>query len=132
MTIKIDQALIANFIAANYGMPIASENLTYTPIPGTAYAELTVVPTDRLGQSFKETDELTGTFRVILRFPENESSGPSKSMADLILTTFKVGSAHTYEGVTARMRKTNREPGYPEDGWYKTVLTMSYHALLTR
>tara|TARA_R110000772_G_scaffold268452_1_gene395604 strand:+ start:36694 stop:37092 length:399 start_codon:yes stop_codon:yes gene_type:complete len=132
MTVKIDQAFVADFVAGAYGIAIVHENTHYEPTPGTPYAELLVLQNDQEAQSLVELNDTTGIFRVILRYPTNKGAGPAKVMADSILSTFKVGSAHTYSGVTARVRRTKREPGYPEDGWYKMVLTMSYHALLTR
>ena len=132
MSVKIDQAFTKAFIDAAFGIAIAHENQSYTPVPGTPYAELLLLPNNTIPNTISDLDETTGIFRVILRYPENKSAGPAKTIADSILTTFKVGSAHTYSGETARVTKTKREPGYQEDGWYKVVLTMSYHALLTR
>ena len=132
MSIAIDQALTQDFIDAAYGLPIVHENLDYKPVAQTAYAELIMIPNAKVPQSVSDLDENTGIFRIILRYPLNTGAFAVKTQAEAILTTFKVGSVHTYSSLDTRVTRVSRQPGVPEDGWYKMVLTISYITFTAR
>lgn len=132
MSFSIDKALIKAFDDAAFGLPIADENRDYLPGNQEAYAELFVIQNDKIPQSIKELDQVTGIFRVILRYPLNVGSGTIKAMADTILAIFKIGSVHINSGLSTRVTKIGRDRGVPEDGWFKLVLTISFITFITR
>lgn len=131
MSIKIDQALIAHFIDAGTGLPIAHENINYTPT-GDAYAEIIVLPNDTTALNYKHTNQTDGVFRAILRYPSGRGALPSKTAAEIILNHFKIATLIEYDGVLVEITGSKREPGVQEDGWYKLVLTVPYRAFITR
>jgi len=132
MSIKIDQAFVQDFIDAAYGLPIVHENLDYSPVAQTAYAELIMIQNATIAQSIADLNEDTGIFRIILRYPLNTGAFTIKTKAEAILTTFKISTTHTYGGLISRVTRVNREPGVPEEGWFKMVLTVSYITFTAR
>jgi hypothetical protein len=132
MSVKIDQALISAFIDASFGLPIAHENGTYDPQPGTDYAELLVLQNNITPLNLSSSNETDGIFRVILRYPAGELAITSKTMADTIFANFGIGQRLSYSGVKVTIMSNQRGPGVNEDSWYKMVLTMSYRAFLAR
>lgn len=130
--LQIDQALISDFIAASFGLPIAHENLDFTPTPQTAYAELRVLPNPVEMRDLDATDDTTGIFRVILRYPLNAGAIAAKTMAQTILSRYNNGTDVLYSGQKLTVISSQRQQGYPEDGWYKLVLSINYYAHIAR
>lgn len=130
--IEIDQALVEAFIDGSFGLPIAHENAQYSPVAGTAYAELRVLQNDRTPFAVDGIDETDGVFRVRLFYPADKYSISAKTKADAIFAVFKIGKKLTYGGTTLRITSNQRQPGLAEDGWYQLVLTINYRAFITR
>lgn len=132
MKIAVDQALVSSFISGSFGLPIAHENLEYTPTTGTAYAEITVFDSDKMPETVNTADRQIGMFQVVLRYPTNSGAIVAKTKAAEILDHFKLYSIHEYSDQKVRITEHKRGPGYPEDGWYKIVLRMSFLAFTPR
>ena len=135
--LAVDQAFVSAFINAAFGLPIAHENLPYTPTAGTADAELLNIPNDVTPYSLRDSDETTGLFRVILRYPVDTGAVAAKTMTDAIFAVFKLGTTVSYNATgnpvtSAQVVGVQRLPGVVEDGWYKLVLTIRYRAFLRR
>lgn len=130
MSTKIDQALVSAFIAGNFEIGIAYENLDFDPVD--AYAELRVLHNDTTPATLKHSNQTDGVFRVILRYPTDATDIPAKKKADEIFSVFKIGRKFSYEGVRLTVTGNKREPGANEAGHYKLVLTIPYRAFLTR
>jgi len=136
--VSIDQAIVLAFVAANFGLPIAYENDdfdpqdSFDPATADAFAELIVAQNYVTPFSLNHSDQSDGVFRVILRAPLRDGAIPIKKKADEIFQAFKIGKRLTQAGVSVTMTGAKREPGVPEDGWFKLVLTMPYKAFLTR
>ena len=132
MSIKVDQALIQSFISAAFGLPVAHENIDYTPTVGTAYAEITVFDSGTEALDLSHTNERIGLFQCVLRYPINTGAVAAKTKAEAIFNRFEIGSKHTYSGQDVWITAHDRQPGYPENGWYKIVMRMRYRAFITR
>lgn len=132
MSILIDDAFVTAFIDGAFGLPIAHENIDYNPSPGTAYAEIFVIPNPRTPLSLQDTDITTGLFRVVLRYPVGDGSITAKTKAEAIIAAFPINSTVTAGGQSARVTRVMRDRGFPEDGWYKTVVTIFYEAFIAR
>jgi len=132
MLIAVDQALVSSFIAGSFGLPIAHENLEYTPTTGTAYAEITVFDSSKVPELINNWDRQVGIFQVVLRYPTNGGAIAAKTKAAEILDHFKLYSIHEYSDQKVRITEHKRGPGYPEAGWYKIVLRMSFLAFTPR
>lgn len=132
MSIKIDQAFIDSFINASFGVEIAYQNLPYEPTSGTAYAELLNIPNDITALDLKNTNETDGLFRVILRYPADSGAITPKTKAESIMANYPIGSSVSYSGQSAIITAVNRQAGIVEEGWYVTVITITYRAFITR
>lgn len=130
--LKVDQGLIDMFVDSAFGLPVAHENVAYTPTSGTAYAELIVMPNDQTAFSVSDTDRTDGIFRVILRYPVNGGAVTAKTMADTVFAVFKVGSFFYYDDQKIEITGFTRDTGYHESGWYKLVLSIRYNAFIRR
>ena len=78
MSVKIDQAFIQSYIDGSFGLPIAYENSPYSPIAGTAYAELRNITNPIEANSITDTNETTGIFRVVVRYPADSGAITAK------------------------------------------------------
>ena len=132
MSLKIDLAFLQKFIDDAYGLPIAHENLNYDPVAGTAYAELVNLPNDITPLSLKHSDQTDGVFRVVLRYPVNTGAINIKTMADSILTGFKIGTVVTYSGQTATVTRTGKNRGINDNQWHTLIVDIFYRAFITR
>ena len=130
-SVKIDQALLSAFIDGAFSMPIAHENLPFTP-GSDAYAEVLILQNDTTPWSLKHSNETDGIFRVILRYPADTGAIAAKQKAEEIFNVFKIGSRHEYNGATVTITTNQRALGVQETGWYKLALSMQYKAYLKR
>jgi hypothetical protein len=130
--VRIDQAFVSAFIAGNFNLPIAHENLPYEPIAGTAYAAINVLQNDTTPRSLNSSDQTDGVFRVILHYPVNGGAMAAKNKAADIFATFKIAAQFCYGGACATVVAHQRQPGVAEDGWHKIVADIRYRAFITR
>ena len=128
----VDQAFISSFVNADFGLPIAHENRDYTPVQGTAYAEILVLQNDKTPWSVEDVDESDGVFRVILRYPSGQGVGAVKNKADEIIDNYKNGSEITHNGQTVKIISVNRAVGVQETGWYKMMVDIRYKTFFGR
>lgn len=132
--LRVDQGLINKFITAFPTFPTAHENSKYTPVAGTAYAELYVNPNDQTAFSC-DTDVTDGLFKIILRYPVNAGAITAKTMADSIFSIYPVDSYIYYPDTTGQKTEItgiSRDTGYHEAGWYKLVISIRYNAFIRR
>lgn len=131
---KIEQALLQRFFDGSFrhDLDIATENQPYEPSIGTPYAEIFVITNDITPFSLKHTNEVDGIFRVILRYPVNDSTKEFKEVAQAILDWFPIGERYSEDGQKVTITKQNIVKGVPEPGWYKRVLTIYWKAFLSR
>ena len=132
MSANIDKAFIGAYIDADLGLNIAHENTSFNPTAGTEYVELINIPNDITPADLSYTNETDGLFRIILYWPVNKGSVLAKEKADTILTVFPIDTEVCYDSQCATVTKVSREKGVSESGWYKTVITVSYRAFITR
>lgn len=128
----VDQALISSFVNADFGLPIAHENREYTPVAGTAYAEILVFQNDKTPWAVEDVDESDGVFRIILRYPSGQGVGGIKNKADEIIDTYKIGSRIIYNDQVIEVTAVNRAVGVQESGWYKIVIDVRYKTFFRR
>lgn len=132
--LKIDQAFITAWKTTNseFGLPTAYENKHYKPTQDAAYAEIFMLPNDSEALSLADSDETSGIFRVILRYPVGKGAFAAKNKAQEIINAFPIGTGVPYSGQSAIITKTSRQKGVNEDGWYKIVVSIQYFAIITR
>lgn len=132
MTIKVDQALINAFITGAFGLPIAHENIDYTPTVGTAYVELTVFDAGTAPLSMSDSDEQLGILQAILRHPPDAGAIAAKTAAEAIFDYFPIASRHLYSGQYVQILAHDRGAGRVVDGWYQIVCRVRFRAFVDR
>lgn len=132
MSIKIDQAFVQSFIDGAFGLPVDYENMPYTPVSGTAFAELRNIPNPIDSLTLADMNETSGLFRVILRYPVDSGAITAKAKAEEIMAHYPIGSSVAYSGQSATIRSVDRQAGVVEDAWYTLVVSIRYISFITR
>jgi hypothetical protein len=132
MSIKIDQAFLQSYIDGNFGLSISHENMPYTPVSGTEYAELINLPNPIDALTLADMNETSGIFRIILRYPVETGAIAAKTKAEAIMAHYPIGSTVAYSSQSATIRSVNRQAGIVEQSWYTIVVSITYLAFITR
>jgi len=132
MSLKIDQAFVQSFIDGSFGLPVDYENMPYTPVSGTAFAELIHLPNPIDSLTFADMNETSGIFRIILRYPADGGAVAAKTKAEAIMAHYPIGSSVAYSGQSATIRSVDRQAGVVEDAWYTLVVSIRYISFITR
>lgn len=132
MSIKIDQAFVQSFIDGSFGIPVNYENMPYTPVSGTAYAELINIPNPIDSMTLSDMNETSGIFRVILRYPVDSGAITPKTKAEEIMAHYPIGSSVAYSGQSATIRSVSRQAGAVMEAWYTIVVSIRYISFITR
>jgi len=132
MSIKIDQAFVQSFIDGSFGLPVDYENMPYTPVSGTAFAELIHLPNPIDSLTLADMNETSGIFRIILRYPADGGAVAAKTKAEAIMAHYPIGSSVAYSGQSATIRSVDRQAGVVEDAWYTLVVSIRYISFITR
>ncbi|MEO1108263.1 MAG: phage tail terminator-like protein [Pseudomonadota bacterium] len=130
--LAIEQALISDFIAQGFDLPIAHENAKYDPVPGVAYVKLTIFPNSARAADLNSTNESTGLMQFALHYPENEGAIPAKQKRQEIFDAYPIGHVLTYSGQRVTIKQIDPFRAYPDDGWFKVVGRISYEASTPR
>ena len=132
MSIKIDQAFVQSFVDGNFSLPVNYENMPYTPVSGTAYAELISLPNPIDSLSLSDMNETSGIFRVILRYPIDGGAITPKAKAEEIMAHYPIGSSVAYSEQSATIRSVSRQAASVIDAWYTIVVSIRYLSFITR
>jgi len=132
MSLKIDQAFVQSFIDGSFGLPVDYENMPYTPVSGTAFAELIHLPNPIDSLTLADMNETSGIFRIILRYPADGGAIAAKTKAEAIMAHYPIGSSVAYSGQSATIRSVDRQAGVVEDAWYTLVVSIRYISFITR
>jgi len=132
MSLKIDQAFVQSFIDGSFGLPVDYENMPYTPVSGTAFAELIHLPNPIDSLTLADMNETSGIFRIILRYPADGGAIAAKTTAEAIMAHYPIGSSVAYSGQSATIRSVDRQAGVVEDAWYTLVVSIRYISFITR
>lgn len=138
---KIDEALLATYVAGLFGLPTAYPNMgavdEYSnPVQpaGEPWARVSILPSRpvvaTLGPGGK--DEFNGVMQVDLFYPRNTGSGEANAKADEIITTFKAGTTHAAGAVTVHSDGAGRVRAVDLPDWYQTIIEIAFHSWLER
>jgi len=147
--LEIDQALIEQLLSAGLELDIVHENGNYSewdtdisdyihysgvykPNAQNAYLECKNFPAGRTQFSLAHSDEHTGLFQVIVRYPSDKAAFTAKSKAEQILEAFKIGRKMTYAFQTVSIVSNSRGAGISDGGFYQIVTRSNYRAFVAR
>jgi len=134
VSVKIDQALVSAFVTGAFGLPVAHENTSYEPTPGTAHVLLTVLrnPAQALSLGAGGMDETTGLLQATIRYPENAGAIAAKTKADELMGYFRIGRVFEHGGQRVQIVGKDRGTGRNQDGWYQLVTRFEFNARTQR
>lgn len=125
--IEIYQALTADFVAQAFGLPIAHENASYTPTPGTPWVRLRVFRGDTsAGDVAAATKEEAGFFQFTLHYPEGNGAITAHQQAQTIFDAYPLARRVSYGGETVRVTRWQLFDAKPDNGWFQVVGRIFY------
>lgn len=111
-------------------IPVAWPNVPFTPVKGTAYHRVNLLPATpeqrELGATGRNTE--TGVYQVDCVFPADAGAGNAWARAELVRAHFKRGTKLAGSGFVVTIRGAGPGPAIQEDGWYVVPVTISYYA----
>jgi len=146
VSIKVDQALLSTALNGGLEIDIVHENGVYsvwdggythstgvyTPDANREHMEVRNFPADVTAQSLKDSDEHTGLFQAIIKYPLDIGATTIKNKAEDFLALFVIGQAVTYGGESVYPVSKNRDGGRVEGGFYQIVCRVNYRAFISR
>jgi len=149
MTLAIDQAFTDTILNGGLNIDLVHENGLYstwggasyteglegpyTPGSGTTgFAELTHFPASIDPLTLNDTDEATGLYQIIVKYPADSGSIAAKTKADEVLALFPIGTAITYGVQKVYPTSKSLSSGRDDGGFYQITVRVNYRAFLTR
>lgn len=147
MSEAIDQAFIETILNGGLAIDVVHENGLYSVWSGSAYSHLSGVytpdanrehceirnfPAMRSPFSLAHSDEETGLFQIILKYPADIGAHTIKAKAEEVLALFTAGGTLTYSGQDTFIESKTRDGGRIEGGFYQIVVRINYRAFVSR
>lgn len=131
--LAIRRALETALAAITPALDTAYENRVYTPVNGTPYQAVTLLPAapgnDEIGPNYTQS----GLFQATLFYPA-DGTGPAtaQTRAELIRTTLKRGNSYVSGGVTTTVVRTAEiMPAFIEGDRYVLPVRLQFFASIT-
>ena len=129
---KIRRALEAQLNGMAPAIALAWENAPYTPVAGTPYARIFLLPTEPENPTFGAGDTFRrerGLFQISLFYPLQVGPADAAARAELIRTSFPRGASFTSGGVTVIIERTPEvAPALYEPDRYVLPVRIRYFA----
>jgi len=147
MTVKIDQAFTSALLNGGLAVDIVHENGVYSVWGGAAYSSHLGVyqPTngrpfieektfisDRSAYSLADSDEVTGLYQAIIKYPADAGAISAKTKVDAVSALFPIGSTITYSGQGIEIMSSRHDGGRNDGGFYQIVFRANFRAFLAR
>ena len=131
VTVDIDNIFVETLKSASYvGLPAVFENQDDTPKQQKEYIELLMFQNQNIALGLSEVDEGSGVFRVILYWPRDTGDIKAKQKAEEIRDLFPIRKIFTKGNSKVQITQNHREPGVPEPGWFKIVVSIYYRVFI--
>ncbi|MFA9200503.1 MAG: phage tail terminator-like protein [Cypionkella sp.] len=102
----IRAALETALAAMSGNLATAWENVPYTPVPGTPYQRVYLLPVEPDNPTIGRFTTEKGVFQVSLYYPLDTGSAAAAARAELIRDTFYRGASFTSGGLTTIIERT--------------------------
>lgn len=134
MSVKIDQALVQAVIDAGLSIPLAHENIEFSPTVGQAHVVVEIIRNQATPVTYGASgiDETTGLLQCTLRYPVNVGALLAKTKADELMAYFRIGRVFTYSGQRVQIVSKDRGSGRVDDGWYQLITRFEFQARTQR
>lgn len=126
----ISIALEKHLNAMSPSIATAWENVSYTPVTGTPYQRVNLLPAepDNSSQGRHHYREI-GLMQVLLNYPVNVGRSAAIARAELLRTQFKRGTTLTESGINVIITQTPTIGGaFVDDDWYRIPVSIFYQS----
>lgn len=127
---NIRQALEIALFGMTPALDTAYDNFSYTPVAGTPFQRVTLVPALPDNSTFGDGHyQERGLLFIELHYPLGNGSVTAATRAELIRSTFSRGSSFTNSGVTVVVEKTPEiGQGYATDTFFVIPVRVRWYA----
>jgi len=147
MSIAIDQAFTNAMITGGLAIDLVHENGVYSTWNGSSYdsqtgvyepqarrefAEMRHFPADGAPISLANTNENTGLYQVLLKYPAVVADMTAKLKAEDVLAILKPTALLTYAGQVVEIISSSRDGGVNAGGYYEILIRANYRAFVAR
>lgn len=129
--VLIRRALEQRLAALDAAFPTAWENQEYTPVSGTPFQKVFLLPNETQSPTFGSTELIRelGLLQVSLYYPLNKGMKDVGVKAEAIRAYFPKGLSLTSGGVTVQITKrASVAPAMREGEWTVVVVSIPYFA----
>lgn len=138
--VKIEQALIQSYIGAGLAVPTIYENTAEPETVATAkttqspWAELFFISNqpDVATLGSVGTDAQDGLIQLNLNFPLNKGRKATREAIELLSSYYTAGRSFSYQNQSVSIRSCGAGNGRNVDGWYQTIITITWKARTPR
>ena len=109
--------------------PTAFENVPFTPVVGTAWQSVHILPGQTENPTFDSLKREVGLMQVTLNFPQKAGAAEALARAELIRAGFVRGLSMVEGNVSVRILRSPYVGPAANDGvWYQVPLSVPYTA----
>ena len=113
-------------------LPVAYENVQFSPVPNIPYQRVNMLPAmpdNRIQGSANYFER--GVFQITLCYPQGVGPGAAEAQSQLLRTHFKRGTALLEAGLTVTITETPRvAPARLEGDRYEIPISVAFQALI--
>jgi hypothetical protein len=128
--LKISAAFEKKLKALDPTFPTALENINFTPVTGTPYQRIRVLPATPINPTMGDNYHRENGFcEIIIFYPVNTQRGAAQAKAEAIKNHFPRGLALTEAGQIIKIDRTPSISAAIQDGdRYALPITISYYS----
>lgn len=130
----IDEIFNIALIAGNFGLDIATENVTFKPMDGSAYLAAFRLPLPVTQATLGDNGEdlHSGIYQININYPQDSGMTVLYDKADAINLVFKSGATFTSGTTKVRIKNVSVERVIVSGGFATLPLTIEYYTFLER
>lgn len=115
--------------AMSPALATAWENVDYSPVEGTPYQAVFLLPAEPDNPEMGRLAREQGILQISLRYPLGAGAATAQARAELIRTTFYRGASFTASGVTTTIERTPHIlPGRVEEDRFVIPVRIRFYA----
>lgn len=130
MSQVIIRKILETRLATMSSLATAYENASYTPVTGTPYQRVNLLPATPDNNTIGDDHYLElGIFQVTLCYPKNTGANAAQARAEAVKAHFNRGLGLSDSGLTLSISRTpNINPAFVDDAFYCIPISIQYHA----
>lgn len=127
--VNVRAALETALNAMSPALSTAWQNVSFTPVAGTAYQRCFLLPANPVNAEMGRRHDEVGIFQIDLMYPLQGGSSAAETRAELIRTTFYRSATFVSGGVAVVVQTTPHiEQGLPDGDRWKVTVKMQFKA----